>query len=580
MPQNGKSADRTDQARLRLLLDGAARIGMSLDLFRTADELASVAVSGLADIAVVDLLDTVVRGEAPTPGPIADPVTVRRAALAYATRSAVPAVHTVGDAWVLRFGTPFADALGDLRPRLVRTVAPDAPWLLREPDRARLARTTAAHSMIAVPLAVRGTAMGVASFYRTGASSPFDDSDVADAAGLCSHAAACLDNGRRHTREGMLARLVQRTLVPGSLPTHVAAETAWTYLPVAAGGSWFDVVPMSGARVACIVGEVTGHGMPAVSLMGQVSTAVAALAAVDLAADEILARVHGLVVEAAAGRPVLTTDHGGEEALTAGCTVAVYDPVSGTCAVTRAGHPAPALVFPDGSATVVDVPSGPPLGGRGDPQFPVASVALPAGTVLALHTAGMPDGLAPALARALDASGGELRTACDSTLSEIFPAGPKDDALLLLARTHVLDANRTAAWTLGSQPESVAHARQVTVRKLADWGAEELAITAELIVSELATNSVRYAPGAIELRLILRERTLACEVTDTNSAAPRLRRANDDDEGGRGLFLVAQLAQDWGVRWKPDGKTIWAEIPLVARESEIDPLPPDAARTH
>ncbi|GAA4947121.1 hypothetical protein GCM10023205_03750 [Yinghuangia aomiensis] len=121
---------------------------------------------------------------------------------------------------------------------------------------------------------------------------------------------------------------------------------------------------------------------------------------------------------------------------------------------------------------------------------------------------------------------------------------------------------------------------EVTARKLADWGAEGLAITAELIVSELVTNSVRYAPGAVELRLILRENTLACEVTDTNSAAPRLRRAHDDDEGGRGLFLVAQLAQDWGARWNPHGKTIWAELPLMADESDTARALPGAPRTH
>lgn len=558
----GSPDHRTDSARLRLLQAGAARIGSSLDLFRTAEELTEAAVSGLSDIAVVDVLDSVVHGEAPVAGPIAERVTVRRAAVS-AHRSAGPAAgHSVGDVWVLRFGSPYAEALADLHPRLVRKLDPEAPWVLREPDRARLALAEVAHSMIAVPLTVRGVALGMVSLYRLGPSPPFGDADVAEAAGLAAYGAVCLDNARRHIRESTLARLVQRSLVPRRLPEHVAAETAWTYLPVAASGSWFDVVPLSGARIACVVGEAAGRGMPAVSLMGQVTTAIAALAAVDLAADEILSRVHDLVVQSATGRPGLSADHAEENAPTAGCVVAVYDPVSGTCTVTRAGHPAPAVVFPDGSTAVLDVPAGPSLGGLGNPQFPVASHVLPAGSVLALHTAGLPDGLAPALAEALDAFGADLHAASDSALASAFPDGPKDDALLLLARTRVLGKNRTASWALENRPESAAEARRVAARQLTDWGLEDLTFTTELLVSELVTNSVRYSSGAIGIRLIVREKLLVCEVTDTNTAAPRLRRAQDDDEGGRGLFLIAQFAQDWGARWNPQGKTIWAELPL------------------
>ncbi|WTW98399.1 serine/threonine-protein phosphatase [Streptomycetaceae bacterium NBC_01309] len=561
MPQDASPAPRTDTARLHLLESAAVRIGTSLDLFRTAEELAQVAVSGLADVAVVELLDSVLHGEAPAPGPVSGQSTVRRAAAAAAGRSAAPSVHDVGDAWVLRFGSPYAQALGDLRPRLVRKLDPDDTWLRRDPERARVAQAEAAHSMIAVPLTVRGVALGMVSLYRLGTSAAFDDPDVAEAAGLAAHAAACLDNARRHTREKALARLVQRTLVPRRLPAHVAAETAWTYLPVAASGSWFDVVTLSGARIACVVGEVDGQGMAAVSLMGQISTAIAALAAVDLGPDEILSRVHDLTVETAMERPALATDPARLESLTAGCVLAVYDPVSGTCTVARAGHPAPTVVSPDGSTTVIDAPAGPALGGAGEPRFPLTTVPIAAGSVLALHTAGLPDILAPALTSALN-SGEGLQAACDGVLAQAFPDGPKDDTLLVLNRTRVLGADRTRSWTLHNRPESAAEARRLAARQLADWGMEELAFTAELLVSELVTNSVRYSTGQIDLRLIVRENTLACEVTDANSAAPRMRRSQDDDEGGRGLFLIAQFALDWGVRSQPRGKTIWAELPL------------------
>jgi two-component sensor histidine kinase len=93
------------------------------------------------------------------------------------------------------------------------------------------------------------------------------------------------------------------------------------------------------------------------------------------------------------------------------------------------------------------------------------------------------------------------------------------------------------------------------------WGLEETAFTTELIVSELITNAIKHACGPISLRLI-HERTLICEVSDASNTSPRLRRALGMDEGGRGLFLVAQVAQRWGTRYTSTGKTIWAEVQL------------------
>ncbi|ALM43632.1 hypothetical protein SFR_7017 (plasmid) [Streptomyces sp. FR-008] len=71
------------------------------------------------------------------------------------------------------------------------------------------------------------------------------------------------------------------------------------------------------------------------------------------------------------------------------------------------------------------------------------------------------------------------------------------------------------------------------------------------------------------MRLIL-DRTLIIEVSDTSSTAPHLRRATAFDEGGRGLMLVAQLAERWGARHSADGKTIWAELQLPNTYAEFD----------
>jgi anti-sigma regulatory factor (Ser/Thr protein kinase) len=88
---------------------------------------------------------------------------------------------------------------------------------------------------------------------------------------------------------------------------------------------------------------------------------------------------------------------------------------------------------------------------------------------------------------------------------------------------------------------------------------DDLVPGAELIVSELVTNAVRYAEGGIGLRLI-RDDALTCEVTDSTSAAPHLRLADESDEGGRGLYLVGRLGRRWGTRHSDRGKTIWVEL--------------------
>ncbi|MGW7548531.1 ATP-binding protein [Streptomyces sp. NPDC054770] len=93
--------------------------------------------------------------------------------------------------------------------------------------------------------------------------------------------------------------------------------------------------------------------------------------------------------------------------------------------------------------------------------------------------------------------------------------------------------------------------------------ADEDAFNAELIVSELVTNALRYGRPPLELRLIL-DHTLTCEVTDRATTTPRLRHARATDEGGRGLFIVAQLAEAWGARHSADGKTIWTEQTLTS----------------
>ncbi len=547
--------------RLELLYRAGEQIGSTLDIVRTTQELTDVAVSGLADIAAVDILDSVLNGDAPAPGPVAERVALRRVAFGAAAGTKVRSAYETGAVRMMSYGTPYALTLSDLRPRR-RDMRPDESWLADDKEHMDAVRAAGVHSMIVVPLAARGVVLGLMALYRTHGSPPFEESDVGLAADLAGRAATSVDNARRYTREHALARLTQRNLVPARLPEHAAVETAFNYLPVASGGVWYDVLALSGSRVALVAGEVSGSGMPTVTTMGRLRTALGALAAMDLPVEELLERLHDLTAQL--GREYPAHEESPTE-LTATCLYVVYDPVTSDCTAASAGHPLPVVIRPDGRSEVLNAPCGPVLG-RGVPHYTPTRSTLPPGSVLALRSATLiKDDSEDELRlyrETLSGSETGLWDACDTLLSALIPAEPAADAMLMLARTRAFGTQEVASWELPGVPESASQARRLVRDQLARWDLDDLDFGTELVASELVTNAVRYSEGPVELRLI-RNDSLICEVSDVNSAAPHLRRAEDDDEGGRGLYLVAQFSDRWGTRHTPGGKTIWTEQPVT-----------------
>ncbi len=370
------------------------------------------------------------------------------------------------------------------------------------------------------------------------------------------------------TREHTAALRLQRSLLPQRLPPYTAVELASRYVPAdsgsGVGGDWFDVIPLSGTRVGLVVGDVLGHGLRAAATMGRLRTGVRVLARLDLAPDELLARLDDLVALRDSEDGVGGTRHGDTEALGVTCLYAVYDPVSGRCSLARAGHTVPVVITPSGgAASYPELPPGPPLGVGGLP-YQSTELELPPGSLIALFTDGLVQAVGRAdtgvaqLAETLNEHRRPLEELCDRAVAALLRGPVDDDAALLLARTRMLGEHQVAVWELPAEPEMVGRARSAVAARLAEWGLEELAFTTELIVSELVTNAVRYAGGPIHVRLI-RDRTLICEVSDTGHTSPHLRHAATDDEGGRGLFIIAQMARHWGTRYTPTGKTIWAE---------------------
>ncbi|MEV7617405.1 SpoIIE family protein phosphatase [Streptomyces sp. NPDC089799] len=591
--------DATDRARARerlaLVNDASARIGTTLNVLRTAQELVDLAVPQFADHAYVNLLDPVFGGEEPTAGPTADWVPLRRAASSVNGVADSTAVTPTGevDTHASARGSPTRLALAGGEPRLMDRDELIAEFAPADPARAELVRTYGVHSWLLVPMFARGAALGTAVFVRSERAHPFEPDDVMLAEEFVARAAVCIDNASRYTRERTTALALQRSLLPQRLPDLGAVDAVARYVPATGhtvlGGAWYDVIPLSGARVALVVGDVAGHGLHSAVTMGRLRTAVRTLADLDLAPEELLGRLDDQVNR-------FHDEHGqglaGSGAAGTTCVYAVFDPVSRRCGLARAGHPAPALVSADGSVEFLELPDGPVLGRSGLP-FESREVTLEDGQLLVFYTEGLvtaaEEGLAAGQARLRDAlsefrdgppetgdgpperraghpdgagtAAGDLEPACDRLTGRLLPTLPHDDAALLMVRVHGLDGDHQVTWELAAEPAEVARARALATAKLAEWGLEELSFTTEVVVSELVTNAVRYGSPPVRLRMI-RDRELIVEVSDGASTSPHIRRALDTDEGGRGLFMVAQLARLWGTRYHDRGKTIWAEQPF------------------
>ncbi|MFB8242566.1 SpoIIE family protein phosphatase [Kitasatospora purpeofusca] len=551
------------QRRLRLLYDAGVTVGSTLDVTRTAEELAQVTVGRFADIVTVDLAEQVLEGDEPPAG--AAPLRMRRAALSAARDD--PPFYPVGTVVEVVPSTPLAGTLSSGLPGLEARLPEAQAWREQDPEGAERVLAHGVHSLVRVPLKARGVLLGVARFWRSEREEPFEEDDLALAEELVSHAAVCIDNARRYTREHAMAVTLQHSLLPRSLPAQNALEVAHRYLPAQAGvgGDWFDVIPLPGARVAMVVGDVVGHGLHAAATMGRLRTAIHNFSTLDLPPNELLGHLDELVnridqEESATG--------GASAAVTgATCLYLIYDPVSRRCTLASAGHPPPALVRPDGTVVFPELPTGPPLGLAVLP-FETVELEVEEDSRLVLYT----DGLVEDRQRDIDeglellraALSGPTRTpeqTCADVLGALLPARPQDDIALLVARTRVLPADRVAQWEVPADPAAVSGVRAAVAERLEQWGLDEAAFVTELILSELVTNAIRYGTGPIRVRLLL-DRSLICEVSDGSSTSPHLRYAATTDEGGRGLFLVAQFADRWGTRYTATGKVIWTEQPL------------------
>ncbi|MEV8094450.1 SpoIIE family protein phosphatase [Kitasatospora sp. NPDC085879] len=557
--QRALEAAGAAQARLALLNEASTRIGTTLDLQRTAQELIDVVIPRFADFVTVDLLESVLEGDEPEPVPRDGSVMLRAVAVGEVGENGtmIGAADPVGGG--SRSAQLYAQSLRTGRSILVPHVDEQAlRRIVAHPNRIAPSLDAGVHSYLMVPLLARGTVLGGVEFVRTHNPESFTHADVALAEELAARAAVCIDNARIYRRERDTALTLQRSLLPQDVHRTPGLEIAHRYLPSSVisevGGDWFDVVPLSGGRVALIVGDVMGHGIRAAATMGQLRTVARTLITLEMDPARVLRRLDDAA--AAIGESQFAT-----------CVCVLFDPVDRICTAATAGHLPPVIARADGSTELLELPPGAPLGVGGVP-FESVQTTLDEDAILVLYT----DGLVERRGRDLDEGIDLLRRTvaerrdsleqtCDAVLAALGAAAGQDDIAVIMAHSRPIGSDRLATLTLAGDRAMVRHARRFARDTLTEWGLSSLSDMVELLTSELITNALVHAGAPVQLRMF-RNQVLTVEVADRDRHEPRLRRARAEDEGGRGMHLVNELAHRWGTRSTKDGKVVWYELEL------------------
>ncbi|MGW6558230.1 SpoIIE family protein phosphatase [Streptomyces hydrogenans] len=414
--------------RFALLAEAGARIGTTLDLRQTAEEVVRFLVPQLCDSADVQMLEAVLEPDDPA---VSSRGVLRRIAAVFPEPVPPSPLLGPGQTFQLPAGSAYERLVLDGRPTFLTDA--DIPVLFpgKAAESLRAYLSTRFGSARTVPLVARGQVLGAVTVTRLKTREPLDDQDAVLIDEVVARAALNIDNARLYTTQRAAALALQRSLTNSELPAVTGLELTGRYLPASAhdvGGDWFDVIELPGGRTGLVIGDVMGHGIHAAAVMGQLRTAVRTLARHDIPPTEMLRSLDAVVADL------------GEDTM-ATCLYAVHSPATGTWTIARAGHLPPAVVTPEGAVSFLQGPPGTPLG-TGAHDFGTEELPLPPGGLLVLYT----DGLIEArdrdldegmrqLGRALGRADGPLDEVCDGVLARLLVDPARDDVALVLART-------------------------------------------------------------------------------------------------------------------------------------------------
>jgi anti-sigma regulatory factor (Ser/Thr protein kinase) len=557
-----------DPALMRhALLDGAVRrIGGALDIDQLAPELVNILVPHFCNAAEMLMLESLLGDGDDEELARGGNQFVRRLAIAFDDGDpGWTATFPVGE--ILRYpsNTSYTRCLDSRAPVSMVMTDEAAVELATTWMRTPVGRLVAGTSMLVLPILAGEALLGLFVCVRRQGFHRFDAYDTEMGMEFASRAALFVDGARRYSRERATALTLQRSMLPTGLSHPDSVEVRHRYLPgsklIEVGGDWYESIGLPGGRVALVVGDVAGHGVRAAVTMGRLRTAIKTLTMLELPPAETLQRLDDLMHELGVFEPHFAT-----------CAYAVYDAVDGSCEVASAGHLPPLLVHPDGTNEYLDVSPAPPLGIGASPIVS-RTLKIEDGSLLVMYTDGLVERRTEDIDQGLKRLGAifgpgspdqTIDELCREALADVYDDHQRDDIALLVARLAKIGQDRHVSFKLAAKLTAARRARSLIRTPLRRWGLADLIPVAELVVSELVTNAVRYAQGTIGLRLVF-EGGLFIEVLDDSAAVPRLRHADNDDERGRGLQVVSQLSRRWGTRRAGAGKIVWCELAVPAR---------------
>ncbi|MEU0137805.1 SpoIIE family protein phosphatase [Streptomyces sp. NPDC006296] len=397
-----------------------------------------------------------------------------------------------------------------------------------------------------------------------------------------------------------LQRAMRPTLGPDVPGLSVAARYVPTGGGLQVGGDWYDMIPLPNGRIALVIGDVQGHDVRAAGLMGQLRIALRAYASEGHRPDAVLSRASRFLSGLTDSYGLTDGEDRSDATRFATCLYAEADPGTGTLDIARAGHPDPVVVSVDGTAVIRQTAGGLPLGVEQDADYPTTRVVLGPGETVMLCTDGLIETgghdmatgwtrLRPVLEKPVE----DLEELADALVQAVhgpgshYTTGPlvdrrEDDIAVLVlrregARTRRVPGRRSAMTIAQAEPERIAAARQQLRDLLHDWRDAEQVDSAELMVSEMATNVLVHTDGdallVAEVSGEPGERRLRVEVADASDDLPHKRRPGEMASSGRGLVLMEMLADAWGVDPRGEGKSIWFELYESAEPAELGAAP-------
>jgi serine phosphatase RsbU (regulator of sigma subunit)/anti-sigma regulatory factor (Ser/Thr protein kinase) len=408
-------------------------------------------------------------------------------------------------------------------------------------------------SLLGVPLLVEGRVIGVL-HVGTLTRREFGDDDVRILRVAGDRAALAIDRARMDEQH-RLAEALQRTLMPAILPDAPGVRIAGRYRPAAMGallgGDWYDTFTLPDGRIALVVGDVVGRGVPAATFMAQLRTAVRAFASEGQGPSEITERLNHLLVRERAN------------AATATIVLLALDLETNRVSAVSAGHAPPLVVPAEGAPKYLEVPSAPPVGAARVVHYREVEADIPLGSRVLLYT----DGLVERRDEPLEAGLERLRTAaaearteeaaafCDRVLSALTGEEDQTDDIALVA-LETMPLGRSLELQFPADPELLATLRRQLGRWLRENGVDEgAAYDLVLATSEAAANATEHAfppaHGHFEVAAVRHDGEVVIQVSDDGTWRPPGERGR-----GRGLALMRGLTDEAVVEPGDPGGTV------------------------